>query len=259
MYNNVCDYFVLNNKLVDNKYFKDFEESTCYEVFRVINKRPIFLKEHLDRLAYSMKKMDIGMDIKDIRKAVYLLIEKNESIVNNVKIDVSKDNFRVYYVKSSYPSKDMYKEGVRCITSSIQRDMPTVKKLNMEYKKKIKELLKEDIFEVLLLEDDCFLEGSKSNTFFIKDGIVYTAPKEKILKGITYEKVISIITALNIPIEYKLIQKEGDIKIAFLTGTSIGVLPIREIDGKMLYSSSNKMVHDIMNKYNKLVEEERLK
>ncbi len=259
MYKNIAEYFVLNKELKKNIDFKEFDGDKCYEVLRVIEKKPIFLDEHLHRLHYSMIKMGIETPIDDIRASVFKLIQSNQSMINNIKIDVSKNNFRVYYVESSYPSEEKYKTGIRCITSTIQRDMPTVKKLNLDYKKKIKSLLHDDIFEVLLMENDDILEGSKSNVFFILNGTIYITPEDKILKGITYNKVISIIKELNLSIKYESFNINDNMEGAFLTGTSIGVLPIHKINNITINSSSNDIINDIMKMYNNLVEEERLK
>ncbi len=77
----------------------------------------------------------------------------------------------------------------------IVRNNPNIKQYNHVYQQQVREfILKTNIYEALLRDDmNCITEGSKSNVFFIRKECVMTAPGEKVLKGITREKVYFIV------------------------------------------------------------------
>lgn len=67
------------------------------------------------------------------------------------------------------------------------------------------------------------IEGSHSNLFFVKDGVVYTHPADEfILNEITQEIVLKICRGQNIPYQEQAVPFENinTMDEAFLTGTS---------------------------------------
>lgn len=53
--------------------------------------------------------------------------------------------------------------------------------------------------EALLVRDGLVVEAPSSNIFVLKEGIIYTPPLDNILAGVTRNKVIELIKALDLP------------------------------------------------------------
>ena len=76
-------------------------------------------------------------------------------------------------------------------------------------------------------------EGSRSNVFFVRDNVFYTAPLPHVLPGTSRKRVLNIcqeegMTVVEQRVNYKDI---ASYQAAFITGTSPLVLPIAHIDG----------------------------
>ena len=93
--------------------------------------------------------------------------------------------------------------------------------------------IKKGHYETVFHRDGKMTEGSHSNLFFVKDGVVYTHPAdEHILKGITREIVLKICRDTNIPYREEAISFENTKQMdeAFLTGTSTQIASIKQLD-----------------------------
>ncbi|MBI5911204.1 MAG: D-amino acid aminotransferase [Betaproteobacteria bacterium] len=89
--------------------------------------------------------------------------------------------------------------------------------------------------ESVLLRDGLLTEGSASNIFLVKNGVIITPPKTHfILPGITYEVVIELARANRLPLEIRQVS-EAEVRAAdelWLTSSTKEVLPISTLDGK---------------------------
>lgn len=258
-------FIIYNGEAIENKENIYLEKGQkIYEVIRVIEGVPLFLEEHIERLEKScdLVGFKITIDKKDIIRDIIRLIKKNEIYNMNIKIifnyyDGGFDSV-FYFIESFYPEKSLYDEGVKAITIDAVRENPQAKKVNEEFRSKIKRKLNEkDAFEALLINEEGYItEGSRSNIFFIKGDRVYTAPKGEVLLGITRDKIINICSRLGIKIEENhLHQRElKNVEGIFMSGTSVGVLPIKSINKKIYNSAKNTVVKRIKNAYTSEVE-----
>jgi D-alanine transaminase len=89
--------------------------------------------------------------------------------------------------------------------------------------------------ESVLLRDGMLTEGSASNIFVVKNGVIITPPKTNfILPGITYDVVIELARANRLPLEVRPVS-EAEVRNAdelWLTSSTKEVLPIATLDGK---------------------------
>ncbi|MCT4663400.1 MAG: aminotransferase class IV [Tissierellales bacterium] len=233
-------------------------DGSFYEVIRIYDGKFLFLNEHIERLEKSI----IGAGYECPFDKEYLLelvnrLKQSLSILNqNIKIVVEIENAKrisIYAIESKYPEKELYEMGVAVDCLNIKRDNPEIKLWNQNYKNIVNKVVKEkELFEVLLVDDDgTITEGSKSNVFFIKGDVVYTASTKKVLNGITRQKVIEAIKNANIVIEEIDVGVKDikDIDAAFLTGTSLNILPISRIGDKMFeYSVQTKRLMEKLKK-----------
>ena len=90
-------------------------------------------------------------------------------------------------------------------------------------------------YEALLVnENNLITEGSRSNIFFLRNNILFTAPDNMILNGITRKYILEICSENNITVKYEPVNADeiSDYDAVFMTGTSPMVLPFNRIDDK---------------------------
>lgn len=95
--------------------------------------------------------------------------------------------------------------------------------------------------DAILLDQQGFVtEASAANLFVVRDGVLHTPPKTAALEGITRDTIIRLAEQSGIPCTEAHLTRE-DIYVAdeaFLSGTAVGITPIREADGRRLGSGS---------------------
>jgi branched-chain amino acid aminotransferase len=264
MLENVGKHYIINGKIeASSDYIKKDYKSRIYEVIRIINGDPLFLADHYGRLKNSAALIGrvLPMNCSKLSSDIGILTEKEEILNNNVMVivyfleDISW--YIIYLRKSYYPCIDLYKDGIETGLLRLSRNIPNAKILNMDYRAAVSsEIQKKKVFEIILVDDKGIVtEGSKTNVFFYKDGVFFTTPEELILKGVTRKYIIEIISKLGYEIREKTICDtelecfEG----AFLTGTSIGVLPIKQIDEMTFNSANISAIIDVHKRYNTLI------
>ena len=115
-------------------------------------------------------------------------------------------------------------------------------------------------FEAIQHRGDTVTEGSSSNVSIIKDGKVITHPANNlILNGITRQKVLEVCRNHAIPVEERAFSleelKQAD--EAFISGTTVEVTPIIEIDGEKVGNGSpGEVTKHIQALFNQAIEKE---
>jgi branched-chain amino acid aminotransferase len=220
--------------------------TSIYEVLRVVDGKPLFLKEHIKRFVNSfyILRYELPEEINDIEKNFRLFLKASEIENGNIKIicdgiGTEEQRITIYEAVSRYPSKELYKSGVAISVMKKSRNSPGAKIIEASLRMDVDRLKAEkNVYEVLLIDDKGNVaEGSRSNIFFIKNGILHTPPIDKVLPGITRMKVLEFCAKKDIEVKTHTI-KEEDLNYfdgAFLTGTSINMLPVKEID-QVVYS-----------------------
>lgn len=207
-----------------------------YEVIRIINYTPLFLKEHLQRLQNSTKlRLPFSLSkFDDIIKGIKLIIAANCLETGNIEIQISDANkLLIKIIPHSYPTETMYREGVCLGVLRAERKNPNAKEKNQSLRDCANQLMKtHHFFEVILVDNQGFVtEGSRSNIFFVKENKVFTSPTKAVLQGITREKIFEICHQQKIPIFEKeiLLAEIETFEAVFMTGTSPAVLPVQKI------------------------------
>lgn len=259
----IKDYFFVNGEMKsveESNIFDKIEKPSIYEVIRIIDGVPLFLEEHLDRMYNSAEliKYNIDEDKNKIKKYIKKLILKNHIKDLNIKLLLGETKsgekvFLAYFIDSFYPPQNYYINGIHTILLNYERENPNAKVLFTSFKDEIaKELNTHKAFEALLVNSSGYiLEGSRSNMFFVKDDKVYTAKPKNVLLGITRKHIFKVCKKLNIEIIEESISKDELDKLegAFMTGTSVNVLPISTIDRIELNSVNNRIIKEINNSY----------
>lgn len=234
-------HFLIKNEFVETKDFDPRWEDlkTAYEVIRIMNSKVLFLENHLLRFRFSIQQLseNAAPDMQILTKNIQKLIEINGVKEGNIKIvaliEHQQVEFVAFFIPHFYPNENMYKYGVNLGLLYAERENPSAKISNQSTRKKAENMIKsKGLFEVLLInQQNHITEGSRSNVFFIKDQLIITPPSQEVLQGIIRNKVIEIAieNELEIQERFVLLDEISDFESAFLTGTSLHILPIRSI------------------------------
>jgi len=144
----------------------------------------------------------------------------------------------------SYMSPEARDIGIKVRTSSYTRHHVNISmckaKANGHYINSLlalQEALDCGCEEALLLDAEGYVaEGSGENFFLVRDGIIYTPELTSCLDGITRNTIFQLAADCGYTIKEKRLTRD-EVYIAdeaFFTGTAAEVLPIRELDGRMI-------------------------
>ncbi|MDQ0245418.1 D-alanine transaminase [Bacillus fengqiuensis] len=227
-----------------------------YEVIRVYNGKPFMMEEHLDRLEMSAKEILLNMPLtreelktitaeglqkSGIKEAeIYIQITRGIAPRNHIFPDVPAQ-FAMTIRQAKQFSSEKREHGVSVTLLEDQRWANCfIKSLNLLPNVIAKQkAVTSGHDEAILVRDRMVTEGSSSNVFVVKGGILYTTPAtKKILHGITRAAVITCAQKLGI----SFVEKDMDVEFflssdeAFFTSTSVEIMPISRIDDTVLSS-----------------------
>jgi len=144
----------------------------------------------------------------------------------------------------TYMTPEARTDGIKVRTSSYTRHHVNITmckaKANGNYINSmlaLKEALDSGCEEALLLDNEGYVaEGSGENIFLVQNGKLITPELTSCLEGITRATVFSFAEELGLEVlERRITRDEVYIaEEAFFTGTAAEVLPIRELDGRMI-------------------------
>jgi len=239
--------------------------TVVYEVLRIVRGVPLFYMDHFARLKQSVNAVgkELSLTQGELKDDIKKLLSANNADYCNIKVlmtwrDVGAEQRLVYISKSYYPSQAEVEAGVKTGLFQIERKNPNVKILDKSYKEAVEKRIQEGSFFEVLLTDNRgrITEGSKSNAFFVKEGRILTAPGEYVLKGITRQYVMQACRNAGVEVVEEFVEAGSLDKVdaAFLSGTSIKVLPVKSIDDIVLESSKNRIVDAVRREYDKILE-----
>lgn len=208
------------------------------------------LSDHLRRLEESMAVFNwrYQLDERAIRRALHQVCLVYEHPDARVRIDVLArapapqfGDSRVLVALAPFepPPAAVYERGVRlALARTLQRQFPQAKTADFALARRAYPINSEDSYDFLLLdEEEHLLEGSTSNFYAVRDGSVWTAG-EGMLEGITRKVVLQLVQEAGIELRLQAPRLEHipQLDEAFLSSSSRGLVPVREIDGKVVGS-----------------------
>lgn len=236
----------------------DKEKEKVYEIIRIIDGRPLFFEDHIDRLNNSLSIIGLNYRVTydQMRKVIKTVLNEFGNKNINLKIALYNNgsmNMIVYLVNSFYPKPEKYVEGYHTLLIYEEREKPNAKILNNEQRRIINEILHEEGADecICVSEKGEILEGSRSNLFFVKGSTIITPPDNGVLLGTTRNKIIELCEKAKINIQKRTIRIEELTFVdgLFVTGTSIDVMPVNSVGTLKYKSSSNRMVEKVMKLY----------
>ncbi|TYC60381.1 branched-chain amino acid transaminase [Marinobacter sp. BW6] len=236
----------------------------CFEGVRAYNTAngpAIFrLKEHTDRLFRSAHILNMKMPFSkdEINEAQRAAVRENNldeayirpmAFLGSEGMGLRADNLKVHVMVAawswpSYMSPEAKEMGIKVRTSSYTRHHVNITmckaKANGNYINSmlaLNEAISGGAEEALLLDNEGYVaEGSGENIFIMRDGVLHTPELTSCLEGITRATILDFAHELNIPVKERRITRD-EVYIAdeaFFTGTAAEVLPIRELDGRVI-------------------------
>ncbi|HBL77313.1 MAG: hypothetical protein A2W90_21920 [Bacteroidetes bacterium GWF2_42_66] len=258
------NYFLVNGSVEPVKNFETISrviKFEVYEVIRIINGIPLFCEDHFNRIMNSLQFLNknISIDFQHFEEQIKLLSDENNFQNGNVKIIIGEQakNLVMHFIPHYYPTENEYLQGVKTGFYHAERINPNVKAHLTELRKNVNTYLNETgYFEVFYVDRNGIItEGSRSNVFFIRNGAAYTCPPEKVLLGITRQKVVECLKNRNIPLIETPVSKDevASFESVFLTGTSPKILPVSSID-ELKFSCTNETMQAVMNEYDQMID-----
>lgn len=234
-----------------------------YEVFRVAAAKPLFWQDHIQRLITSAKQASLPIQINEnvLLQGVKELIEANKLSVGNIRLSIASENLGELqliagFIPHRYPTESELQNGVSVNFFEFERPNPTIKQGNIPFKTTVQNYLKRtNTFEALLInKQNTVTEGSRSNVFALKGNTLYTSPSTKVLQGITRKKIIECLHSTSLTLSEQLLPPEAYLNAdaLFLSGTSIDVLPIKNLE-QATFHLPNANIVLLQNLYNQQI------
>ncbi len=224
-----------------------------YEVIPVYSRRPFRLAEHLRRLQHSLDGIRITNPHCDTEWGDLLeqLIAANEGDDQYLYLHITRGVAKrdhafpkgvapTVFIMSNpllTPPKELLATGVAAITASDNRWLRCdIKAISLLPNVLLRQMAVDvGAVETVLLREGFMTEGAASNIFVVKDGVLLTPPKNHLmLPGITYDVVLELAAAHDIPYEVREIS-EYEVRTAqelLLTSSTKEIMPITRLDGK---------------------------
>ncbi len=230
-----------------------------YEVFKFLRHSPIFLAEHYERLGVGLREIEVPNpwpDVNAFKATMRELLDRTGFDDGIVYIQVSRGEAErahfwaegmtptavAYSRRFKFPDAAKKERGIRVITAPDQRwrhcDLKSVNLLANSIAKKKAQRAGAD--EAVLLEEGLVREGASSSFFAVIDGRIITHPlDEHILPGVVRDHVIDLAIAAHIRVDERPLREAELFTLgeAFITSTTQGVMPIAEIDGRIIGNS----------------------
>jgi branched-chain amino acid aminotransferase len=256
-----------------------------WEGLRVHRGKIAFLGRHLDRLYEGAKAidMDIGLSREELTQRLKACLDANgmgDASGVHIRLMVTRgirstpyQDPRVVISAATVvivpewkdPLPATIEKGIRLFTVHVRRGDPAVQDQKLNSHSKLNcitaciQATKAGYDEALMLDPHGFVATCNSTHFFIvRKGEVWTSTGKYCLGGITRGVVIELCRDADIPVfekDFSLTDVYGADE-AFVTGTFAGVVPAREVDGRVLTTGRGPMVERLQRLYRERLERE---
>lgn len=251
---------ILDGKIIERSEAKvDVEDrgyqfgDGVYEVIRVYNGKMFTAAEHLNRFVISSESIGITLPYtqEQLTKMLEELIIKNNLQVGTIYMQITRGvapRNHAFPTENVIPSLVAYTKEVARPVESLRNGVKTILTEDMRWLRcdiKSLNLLGNLLAKQKAVEVGCFeaiqhrsedvTEGSSSNIFIVKNGVVITHPSDNlILKGITKDVILQACASHNIEVEERTftVNELSQADEVFLSSTTAEVMPIIEVDGR---------------------------
>lgn len=238
--------------------FGFIHSDATYDVCRVLDGKPIWLEDHLERFSESKEYFHLNVD-ENYEEIIKNLIEKNnlkEAFVwmlawrgysdSGSPRDLSGPIHSVVYIKPYYDI------SLDPITLSIEKEFKRSTGFNQKYKnfnwtEFTLSKFSNNSFATILTDENGFLtEGMGFNVGFVDVTGILVTPEKNCLEGITLKRLSKIHTMIRKNIPSSIISMY---KGAFIASTSGGITPVKQIDNVMFDTDITQKIKESYNAY----------
>lgn len=244
-----------------------------YEVIRVYDGKPFWMKEHMTRLAKSAEgiKLNHSLIIDNLNEKLNELIQLNnlqEGIIylqitrgvapRNHAFPLHSDSILIAYTKElDRPVHDL-NHGVNVVTvEDIRWLRCNIKSINLLGNVLAKQhAVEKGAKEAIQIRNNIVTEGSSTNFYIVKEKKIITHPANNlILRGITRDVVESLAEQLKIAFIEKEFTLEEALTAdeAFITSTTIEITPVLQIDEQKIDKEPGPITKSLQNEFIKLI------
>ncbi len=242
-----------------------------FETLKITKSKPMFLKEHIDRMEYGTGILEIPFPFRypEIEDAIKILIQKNNIQDAILNLYITPGDREVGETKMTFATP-LFLAFIRPLPRPIPEEGISLALREESFKRNRIDQLKtmsyiKNIFEKRFAEpfDDVLLYSSEQeiletpvcNVFLVKENQILTPKSPDILIGITRNFLINNQPYFGYPIiETKLsIADLTETDEIFLTSSIRGIIPIDTLEG-IPGLSSGPVSHEIQVKYNRYIE-----
>lgn len=175
----------------------------------------------------------------------------NDALIRVLLIGAEKESEPILFlfpVGLTFYLEEFYKKGVKLITYKGERLFPTskTKDLLLGYIA-YREAAKQEAIDALLIDRDKNIrEGTRSSFFVIKNNTLIAPPKKKVLEGATRKIILEIAQQIiKVKEEDIPLEKIKEYDEHFITGTTLNVMPVKQIDNIIFKEGVGKRVKEL--------------
>lgn len=227
---------------------------SVYEVLKFLRRTPLFVDEHWRRLVSGLEVLAIPSpwnEAEELDSICRELIRRGSADEGIIYLQVTRgvcerthfypeglQPTAIAYVRGwKFPDVERKRTGIVVVTAEdIRWKRCYVKSVNLLGNVLAKqEARKAGADEAILIDHGRVTEGSSSSFFAVREQRLITHPAEQeILPGTVREKVISLALGQRIRVDERPILDTELYQLdeAFITSTTLGVMPVRSIDGR---------------------------
>ena len=217
-----------------------------FDLLRTLNGRPLFLKEHIQRLEDSARRIGIKLEWtqRQLVDIVMDTLHRNSFQESNIRIVITggsspdfitpqgKPRLLVLVTQAPMLPQEWYNDGVKIITFFSERSIPGAKSIDyVAATIALKQARDQGAIEAVYVDHNRHvLEGTTSNIFALINGSLVT-PEKGILSGITRKAVLQLATK-TLTVETRNLDLD-ELRLAdevFITGTNKMIVPVVQVD-----------------------------
>ncbi len=221
-----------------------FDASGAFETCRVRRGRVLYLDEHLERLRASLKTIGIPpMEDRAISHPIRQVAREVKEGFVRVAVHRNRTPSVVVTPHPGIPySRRQVSRGVSIRTVAGRQPAVEAIPAQVKHSERLGSVLARleapDSVEVLRLGSHGYLtEGTVSNLFLMSHDALMTPPGWLgVLEGVTRHHLLKAARRLRIPVQEVPLTRHDlfNAQEAFLTNVLMGILPIREVDGRRI-------------------------
>jgi len=253
---------------------------SIYETLRTYRRKPFLIERHLKRLETSagMLFLQLPLSLEEIAAQVNRTVEVTDNSECYIRVIVTRGTgkigldihsapiptFVILVIPLEPPTLEAYERGVKIALVKIRRNDVTALNPKIKSSNLLNNVLayaeakEHKAFEGILCNmAGNIAEGTGSNVFIVRDGQLKTPPPEAgLLEGVTRALTVELAAAQRVnmqesnftPAEMLLADE------CFITSTTKEILPVRQIDEKLLQPVPGPITKRLMNAYREFVE-----